>query len=149
MKADVRKAFRRDKVHGADWKYIVLTIGDDNFVHKCGVYGCSSVHLLWVWKAALLVRLLWSFIGEDDAMWMFIYVEDFFFLLIIARLWPQATLLLYLLRISGTPISWRKLAAGMRLAWIGFHLDAKLGATGIDIGKRAGLLSLLEAINVH
>ena len=73
-------------------------------------------------------------------------MDDFLFLINVGRFWPQATFLLFLLCIFGTPFSWNKLAAGMRLTWIGFHLNAKVGVTGLDLYKRAELVQVLHQV---
>jgi hypothetical protein len=144
----VRKAHRREKINKKDWKYAASRLGDEYYVHTCGVYGCASAHLFWARKAALLIRLLWAFIDDDDTLWMFIYVDDFLFLIHLSRFWPQATFLLFMLCIMGTPFSWQKMAAGLRLTWIGFLLDSKIGATGLDSPKRLELVQLLTTVAV-
>lgn len=78
LKTDVKKAHRREKVAKKDWKYMVSPLGpDEYYIHKAGFYGIASAHLFWARKAALLVCLLWAFIDSDDALWIFIYVDDF------------------------------------------------------------------------
>ena len=145
LKADVKKAHRREKIRRKDWKYAVSKLGSDEYyVHKCGVYGIASAHVYWARKAALLVRLLWAFIEDDDTLWIFIYVDDFLFLINIHRFWAQAAFLLYMLCVLGTPFSWQKMAAGMQVSWIGFDLHSKLGATGIPDDKRRVLIELLQ-----
>lgn len=98
---------------------------DEYYVQHCGY---------WVRKVALLVRLVWAFTGVDDMLWILLYVDKFLFLVHLSRFWPQATLILFLLCIFGTPFSSLKLVAGLQLAWIGYHLI--IGANHIG-GKAA------------
>ena len=109
----------------------------------CHFGGRSSAYW-WSRLGALLIRLGHTVLYVGHAG--FLYVDDFLWLLKSQVAPLQAALLLALFLALGVPISWRKLALGQSVDWIGWTLNFRLGIWEIPNSKLEKAVAFLSLI---
>ena len=76
------------------------------WINKCGTYGVASAQWYWGRMAALLLRLTYLII--PNALWHFVYVDDFIFLIKDECLDTSDVVILLFMQCLGTPLAWKK-----------------------------------------
>ena len=116
FKTDLSKAHRIIKVKAKDWKFQVATIGSQWWINKVGTYGIASAQLYWGRMAALILRILGHLFPAID--WMFVYVDDFAWLLRKSVCQPLACAIMITLAALECPIAWHKTLMSLASIWL-------------------------------
>ena len=122
--ADVKQAHRQVHVAPSDapLQSCQLVPGGPVFVNLVGTYGVSSAGFR---LGASLVRLLQRVFGDDFVLWVLLFADDWL-LFSGGRYWMEGIVYaLLLLRALGVPLSWRKVAYGFVLSWIGLEVNLR------------------------
>jgi hypothetical protein len=143
LKADVTKAHRRIMILPNEWKFQVAKIGDHYWVNKVGTYGMASAQYHWGRMAAILIRILYKLF--PDIAWIFVYVDDFAFILDSNQEGLACAALMTLIAL-GCPLSWHKTAIGDVNTWLGFQLDCSGPYLQVGHKKLPVILGLLQAV---
>ena len=146
LKLDITKAHRRIKILPKDWKYMVAVIGDEYWINTVGAYGVASAQLYWGRMAALLTRLLYYTFPQ--ILWVFVYVDDFLFLLPEQDAQALTAAIVNFLHALGVPISWKKSTEGHINHWLGYQLNCQTLTATLTPDKHLTIISLLHNIEL-
>lgn len=144
LKADVTKAHRRIMIRQNEWRFQVAKIHSHYWINMVGTYGMASAQFHWGRMAALLIRILYHLFPQIH--WIFVYVDDFAFVLT-EQHWELTSAALLVLIALGCPLSWHKTALGTINTWLGFQIQTNTPTAQVGPKKLPIILSLLEAVH--
>ena len=136
--ADVSEAHRQVRVRQQDVGYQACQLepGGLVYLNLVGTYGVASAGYWWSRLAACLVRLVHAVMG-DLPLWIFLYSDDWLFFTGGSRWKEGAVLPLFLLRVLGLPLSWKKVNCGRVVGWIGLEINLREHAMGLSARRAA------------
>ena len=148
LTADVKEAHRQIPVAPADWPLHACQTrpGGPVYLNKVGTYGISSAGYWWGRVVAALHRLAISLTPHALMVWLLLFADDW---LVLAggKFFAEGLLYpVFVLEVLGVPFSWKKLTAGLRLAWIGYEVDLRSWALGISERRAAWLLQWFDKV---
>ena len=117
FKVDVTDAHRLIPVKPCDWRMLACRSEKGK-----NVYVNASAAYWWSRAATAAVRGAHYVLGPDLASWLLLVADDFSVVLTI----------LTFLRVMGFPLSWKKLAGGETLVWVGYELVLKNSSLGFS-----------------
>ena len=141
LKYDVSRAHNLVPIREEDWKYQAFCLDDPEviYMHTVGAFGFASAAYHWQRLAAAAVRLAHYLCELAAALYHLLYADDGLLLASGQGFWLRMLFWLYVLEILEIPLSWKKVAGGTSLCWIGYQLDVATYEKGIGPSKVAWL----------
>eukprot|EP00435_Cladocopium_sp_Y103_P046226 s1410_g13.t1 len=139
---DVAGAHKQILIREADQGLTCFVLEDCWYVYRSCYFGAKFSAYWWARTGAWLTRMLHKFIYLRHGFWL--YVDDGL-LLVPKRIAPliAATCIMFLCAL-GVPLSWRKLAFGSELVWIGWKFCFSSGTILLPEDKAAKIQDLLQ-----
>ena len=127
FKLDVKDAHRLIPIKPCDWHLLACRSEKSKnvYVNTSGTFGVASAAYWWRRVATAAVRGAHYILGHELASWLLLVADDLAVLMTHGRIRETVLLLLTYLRVMGFPLSWRKLAGGESLQWVGYELLLK------------------------
>lgn len=148
LSADISAAHRRVKIRREDWRLLACrseTSSNVIWVNKVGTFGISSAPLWWARLFSLVGRLVMRVLGQEK-LYQVVYVDDLHAAFIGERKFRNLWIMLALYEALGTPFAYKKFSGGVEAQFVGYKLDYKMVALGINEKRGAWLLEFLEAL---
>ena len=143
LKYDVARAHKLVPVHEDDWAYQAFSLDDPEeiFMHTVGAFGLASAAYWWQRVAAAVVRLAHYLLHDAAALYHLLFADDGLLMSEGKDFWLRQLLWLFIFELLEVPLSWKKVAGGASLAWIGYQVDVQKFQKGIGASKIAWLQS--------
>ena len=122
IKIDVKSAFKRILLHPSEFPYALFSIAEKWFFSKSCPMGMRASPYHWCRLNGLILRLTKRLL-QTYLHGSLMYVDDSLFAAQLSTFAQVFSVILIFLRLIGTPISFKKLAAGFLCDWVGFRLD--------------------------
>ena len=119
-------------------------LGDEWWINKVGTYGMASAQLCWGRLASALLRLLYHVYPMVDWGFVFVFVDDFCWLLRKSLAGPLTGAILLFLVAFGCPLSWKKTAIGLSNTWLGFIMTPHLQLVRMAPTKHELVMAVLD-----
>ena len=132
FKVDVKDAHRLIPVSPEDWHLLACRSerGSHVYVNTTGTFGVASAAYWWSRVATATIRGAHYVLGHELSAWLLLVADDLAMLFHNGKMRESVLLVLVYLRVMGFPLSWKKLAGGEVLQWVGYELllsEASLG----------------------
>ena len=129
---DISKAHKLIPIKESDWGYQAFRLPGLKhtgkvFVHTTGTFGISSAAYFWQRLAAGAVRLLHRLGGQELGLLHLLFADDGWLTAVGEFFWRRLIFWMFCLELIEIPISWKKVRGGLKVQWIGYQLDVKLG----------------------
>ena len=145
---DIKGAHKSVRTHPEDVGLAVFQVEGEHFAYVNNHFGASWSAYWWSRLSALLLRVMHHVLRHCHVGG--IYVDDFLWLLPRETAPLMASLLTALLQILNVPISWRKLAFGRSLSYIGWKLSLIGGFSAqLPINKQERILAQVQHWIIH
>ena len=136
---DVSRAHKLVPVREEDWGLLAFRLpGDpsgDIFFHTKGAFGIGSAAYWWQRLASTVVRSVHRIGGDLLALWHLLFADDGWLTATGKMFWQKLLFWLFTLDCLELPLSWKKVAGGTVVQWIGYQLDVKDFRRGISQKK--------------
>ena len=136
---DVSRAHKLVPVREEDWGLLAFRLpGDasqDIFFHTRGTFGIGSAAYWWQRLASTVVRVAHRLGGDAMALWHLLFADDGWLTATGKAFWKKLLFWLFVLDCLELPLSWKKVAGGTVVQWIGYQLDVKDFRRGISQKK--------------
>ena len=129
FKVDVTDAHRLTPIKPCDWHLLACRSekGKNVYVNTSGTFGVASAACWWSRVATAAVRGTHYLLGPELASWLLLVADDL-------------SVLMSFLRVMGFPLSWKKLAGGESLMWVGYELVLKISSLGLSESRAQWLV---------
>ena len=145
MVYDVARAHKLVPVRREDWGLQAFRMpgpedeDDDEpsvFMHTRGTFGVASAAYWWGRCAASMVRLGHDLADAHLELWHLLFADDGWLVAIGKWFWRKIMFWFFALDLCEFPISWKKVAGGVQVQWIGYQLNVKDFMVGISDRKK-------------
>ena len=102
------------------------------YVNTTGTFGVASAACWWSRVATAAVRGAHHVLAPELASWMLLVADDLAVLMTHGRIPEKVLMILTYPRVMGFPLSWKKLAGGENLLWVGYELILKNSSLGLS-----------------
>ena len=136
------------KIRREDWRLLACRAETSSkvvWVNKVGAFGISSAPLWWTRLFSLVGRLVMRVLGQEN-LFQIVYVDDLHAAFIGDRKFRNLWIMLALYEALGTPFAYKKFSGGVEAQFVGYKLDYRMVALGINEKRGAWLLEFLEAL---
>ena len=132
FKVDVKDAHRLIPISPEDWHLLACRSERSKhvYVNTTGTFGVASAAYWWSRVATATIRGAHYVLGHELSAWLLLVADDLAMLFHNGKMRESVLLVLVYLRVMGFPLSWKKLAGGEVLQWVGYELllsEASLG----------------------
>ena len=118
--------------------------GGPVFVNMVGTYGVASAGYWWGRLGSSLLRLLLRIFGKRLLLWILLFADDWL-ILSGGTMWKDGVVLpLFMLRVLGVPISWKKVTSGLVVSWIGLEINLRDWRLGLSERRAAWIIGWLD-----
>lgn len=136
---DVSRAHKLVPVREEDWGLLAFKLpgdsGEDIYFHTRGTFGIGSAAYWWQRLASTVVRSAHRLGGDLLALWHLLFADDGWLTATGKMFWQKLLFWLFTLDCLELPLSWKKVAGGAVVQWIGYQLDVKDFKKGISQKK--------------
>ena len=136
---DVSRAHKLVPVREEDWRLLAFKLpgdsGEDIYFHTRGTFGIGSAAYWWQRLASTVVRSAHRLGGDLLALWHLLFADDGWLTATGKMFWQKLLFWLFTLDCLELPLSWKKVAGGAVVQWIGYQLDVKDVKKGISQKK--------------
>lgn len=133
------RAHKLVPVREEDWGLLAFRLPGDSsqdiFFHTRGTFGIGSAAYWWQRLASTVVRVAHRLGGEAMALWHLLFADDGWLTATGKAFWKKLLFWLFVLECLELPLSWKKVAGGTVVQWIGYQLDVKDFRRGISQKK--------------
>ncbi|CAJ1386988.1 unnamed protein product [Effrenium voratum] len=144
MKYDVSRAHKLVPVKEQDWPLMAFSLErpEEVFMHTVGAFGFGSAAYWWQRVAAAVTRLAhYLSAGAYE-----LYHDDGLLGAHGADCWRRILYWFFVMDVVEVPITWKKVAGGARLGWIGYEADIQHYLKGIGDSKVAWVLGWIKEV---
>ena len=148
ISADISAAHRRVKIRREDWRLLACRSDTSSkviWVNRVGTFGISSAPLWWSRLFSLVGRLVMRVLGQER-LFQTVYVDDLHAAFLGDRKFLNLWVTLALYEALGTPFACKKFSGGIDAQFVGYKLDYKMVALGINAKRGAWLLEFLASL---
>ena len=148
ISADISAAHRRVKIRREDWRLLACRSDTSSkviWVNRVGTFGISSAPLWWSRLFSLVGRLVMRVLGQER-LFQTVYVDDLHAAFLGDRKFLNLWVTLALYEALGTPFAYKKFSGGIDAQFVGYKLDYKMVALGINEKRGAWLLEFLASL---
>ena len=132
--ADVKRAHRLVHVAQEDWGYQACRVSKHSkhvWLNCVGSFGVASAAYHWARLMSGVQRAVFHLLGQQK-VFMLTYVDDILWLVSGKPAMDAIAVVLLFLVALGMPLSWRKCEGGVKVDWVGYHLDLQARSVGIN-----------------
>ena len=142
FKVDVSDAHRLIPIKPCDWHLLAYRSekGKDIYINTTGTFGVASAAYWWSRVATAAVRGAHYILGPQLAAWLLLVADDLSVLMSHGKIRETVLMILAFFRVMGFPLSWKKLAGGETLQWVGYELVLKRSALGLGESRAQWLV---------
>ena len=146
LKYDVSRAHKLVPIREEDWAYQAFSLDDPDiiYMHTVGAFGLASAAYHWARVAAAIVRLSHYMSDVASALYHLLYSDDGLLLATGKDFWRRQMFWLYVFELLEVPLSWKKVAGGASLSWIGYQVDVVSYQSGIGPTKVGWLVRWID-----
>ena len=148
ISADISAAHGRVKIRREDWRLLACRSDTSSkviWVNRVGTFGISSAPLWWSRLFSLVGRLVIRVLGQER-LFQTVYVDDLHAAFLGDRKFLNLWVTLALYEALGTPFACKKFSGGIDAQFVGYKLDYKMVALGINAKRGAWLLEFLASL---
>ena len=144
---DVKAAHKRMRIREEERGSLLFRFQNRLYAYRTAHFGAKTSAWHWGRVSAALLRLLHKFLFFRHAAW--VYVDDFFFLFPESTAQLQYTLAIVLLRVLGTPLSWKKLEFEDTIEWNGWAIQPNMLLAHLPSVKHEKITTLILSLREH
>ncbi len=137
LAVDVKEAHRLPPVHERDWIHQACRAreGGEVTIYKFGTFGLASSAYWWARLGGAVVRALLRLAPRLAELWVLLMADDM--KVESTSSTPHRWILwfVFMLRLFGVPLSWRKVQGGVEIIWIGYSIRLDTLSVGISAGR--------------
>lgn len=141
---DIKAAHKRMLIREDERGSLLFRFDNRLFAYRSAHFGAKTSAWHWGRVSGALLRLLHSFLYFRHAAW--VYVDDFFLLFPKSTSAVQFTLAIILLRVIGTPLSWKKLEFDKAIDWNGWTIQPATMTALLPTSKQEKINSLIDTV---
>ena len=144
---DVKAAHKRMRIREEERGSLLFRFQNRLYAYRTAHFGAKTSAWHWGRVSGALLRLLHKFLFFRHAAW--VYVDDFFFLFPESTAQLQYTLAIVLLRVLGTPLSWKKLEFEDTIEWNGWAIQPNMMLAHLPSAKQEKITTLILSLREH
>ena len=153
MVYDIARAHKLVPVRRKDWGLQAFRMPGpaDNeeekqcvYMHTTGTFGVASAAYWWGRCAATVVRLGHDLADQHLELWHLLFADDGWLVATGTWFWRRIMFWFFVLDLFEFPISWKKVAGGLTVQWIGYQLDVKEFTVGISEKKKTWIKKWIQ-----
>ena len=141
---DINAAHKRMLIREDERGSLLFKFDNRLFAYRSAHFGAKTSAWHWGRVSGALLRLLHTFLYFRHAAW--VYVDDFFLLFPRSTSAVQFTLAIVLLRVIGTPLSWKKLEFDKTIDWNGWTIQPATMIAQLPTSKQEKISFLIDTV---
>ncbi|CAJ1332305.1 unnamed protein product [Effrenium voratum] len=148
MKYDVSRAHKLVPVKEQDWPLMAFSLErpEEVFMHTVGAFGFGSAAYWWQRVAAAVTRLAHYMSAGAYELYHLLFADDGLLETHGVDCWRRILYWFFVMDVVEVPITWKKVAGGARLGWIGYEADIQHYLKGIGESKVAWVLGWIKEV---
>ena len=144
---DVKAAHKRMRIREEERGSLLFRFQNRLYAYRTAHFGAKTSTWHWGRVSGAILRLLHKFLFFRHAAW--VYIDDFFFLFPESTAQLQYTLAIVLLRVLGTPLSWKKLEFEDTIEWNGWTIQPNMMLAHLPSVKQEKIIKLILSLREH
>ena len=145
---DVSRAHKLVPVKEQDWPLMAFSLDkpEEVFMHTVGAFGFGSAAYWWQRVAAAVTRWAHYLSAGAYELYHLLFADDGLLGAHGADCWRRILYWFFVMDVVEVPITWKKVAGGAQLGWIGYEADIQHYLKGIGDSKVAWVLGWIKEV---